>query len=519
MSAARPAGHRPNFLFVFCDQLRPDALQSLGAHPPLRTPVQDELAAQGVRFAHCYTPNPVCVPAREAVITGRWGHRYGCLDNGAPRPGAAVPTFPRLLHEAGYVTFAAGKQHFRPVRDHRGYGRLLLSEGQPAYRQDDDYLLYLRDRGYGHVAAPGGPRGTAYYLPRESPLPAALHITPWTAERCAELIRANRNRPFLATAAFFKPHPPFDPPRRYWDRYPPDGVRLPLPGAGDEPDDYLRVQNHSKTMLAPDEARVRAVRAAYYALVEQLDDAIGLLMQTLRDCGVLDNTVVIVSADHGELLGEHGAWGKRSFYEGSGAVPLLMHWPDGLPRGAVRRTPVSTLDLFPTIAALAGLALPGPVDGQSLLAAARDGVAPGRPGVAAEFGSDRTLKLMWRWQESADGADGGDSHRQWKYVWLANGGREQLFELTSDPHEVRNRAAEERGRCDWARGQLASWCADTDFPQALAESPADGREHRLRSYPFETLPLGNVRGQRPAWPGRDPDFVGEPADTAAAESL
>src|SRR5207249_8787202 len=165
------ANPRPNFLFVFCDQLRGDALGSLGTLPPLRTPAMDDLAARGVRFASCYTPNPVCVPAREAVITGRWAHRFGCLENGGARPDAGVPTFPRLLHEAGYVTFSAGKQHFRPLRDHRGYGRLLLSEGQPAFRQDDDYLLFLRDHGYGHVTTPGGRRGPYYYFPHESPLP------------------------------------------------------------------------------------------------------------------------------------------------------------------------------------------------------------------------------------------------------------------------------------------------------------------------------------------------------------
>jgi arylsulfatase A-like enzyme len=502
--ARRPAG-RPNVLLIFCDQLRPDALGSLGTQAPLRTPVQDELAAGAVRFAHAYTPNPVCVPAREAVLTGRWGHRFGCTDNGDPRAGAGVPTFPRLLHEAGYVTFAVGKQHFHPVRAHRGYGRLLLSEGQPAHRQDDDYLLYLRDRGYGHVAAPGGPRGTLYYAPRESPLPPELHITRWTAEQCAALIRANRNRPFLATAAFFKPHPPFDPPRLYWDRYPPRSVSLPPPGApapgpaplpppgaGPEPDDFLRVQNHSKTMLAPDEARVRAVRSAYYALVEQLDDAIGLLLQTLRDCALLDHTLVIVSADHGELLGDHGAWGKRSFYEGAGAVPLLLHWPDGLPPATVRRTPVSTIDLFATIAGAAGVAPPGPLDGLDLLPLAREGAAPERPGVGAEFGRDRTRKLMWRWEE------GGS---QWKYVWLANGGRQQLFDLAADPLELRDLAAEEGRRCEEAHRRLAAWCRVTDFPGALAS----GGE-RLAEYPFEALPLGQVRGGPPAWPARDPDF-------------
>jgi len=498
--AAKP--NRPNIVFIFCDQLRPDALGALGTLPPLRTPVMDELVSDGVRFAHCYTPNPVCVPAREAIITGRWAHRYRCMENGGPRPGADVPTFPGLLHEAGYATFGAGKQHFRPVREHRGYGRLELSEGQPAYRQDDEYLLFLHNRGHGHLTQPGGLRGLDYYTPRESPLPPELHITPWTAQRAASFIRANRNRPFLCTAGFFKPHPPFDPPRTYWDRYPPDGVTLPVPGRPDEEDAFLPVQNRSKNQDAPDEARTRAIRAAYYALVEQIDDAIGAILQTLRDCNLLKNTVVIVSADHGELLGDHGAWGKRSFYEPSVGVPLIAHWPAGLPGGAVRDMPVSTIDLFPTLMEIAGITPPPNLDGRSLIHAARSGTALDRPGIAAEYGSDRTFKLMWRWRDQ-DAPTVGMKHgaTQWKYVWLANGGREQLFDLTSDPHEQHNLASTDSARCAAAHQQLVAWCRQTAFDTALLAPD------RLTALPFQPLALGDVKPQLPVWPARDPDFA------------
>lgn len=496
-------------LFIFADQLRADALGCLGTQPPLRTPVLDELVTGGIRFASCATPNPVCVPAREAIVTGQWAHRFGCMENGGPRPDAALPTFPRAFHEAGYVTYAAGKQHFRPVREHRGYGRMLLSEGMPAFRQDDDYLLDLRDAGYGHIAEPGGRRGPAYYLPQESPLPAELHVTAWTAQCCAAFIRANRNRPFFCTASFFKPHPPFDPPRAYWQRYPAETVLVPPealsgPDAVAQEDDFLRVQNHGKSMDAPDEARVRAVRSAYYALVEQIDDAIGLLLQTLRDCALLDNTIVVLSADHGELLGDHGCWGKRSFFEGSVNVPLLVHWPDGAPRGAVRTDPVSTIDLFPTFASLAGIAAPAALDGLDLTAAIQRGAAPERAGVASEYGSGRAFKLMWRWQEPGSGETALQSGRgrQWKYVWLANGGREQLFDLAADPYERHNLAAADPQRCGQGHAALVDWCRETGFQQALDDG------ERLASVPFEPLPLGRVNEQRPAWPARDPDFSG-----------
>jgi arylsulfatase len=469
----------------------------------------DGLAAGGVRFASCATPNPVCVPAREAVVTGRWAHRYGCMENGGPRAPADAPTFPRLLHEAGYATFAAGKQHFHPVRDHRGYGRMLLSEGQPAYRQDDDYLLSLRDSGYGHVTMPGGRRGDYYYVPQESPLPPEHHMTPWTARRAVEFIRANRNRPFLCTVAFFKPHPPFDPPRPYWDRYPPQSVTLPIPRRDDEEDDFLRPQNRSKSIDHADEARTRAIRSAYYALVEQIDEGIGAIVQALRDGGILDNTLIAISADHGELLGDHGGWGKRSFYEGSVTVPLLMHWPAGLPAGAVRQSPASTVDLFPTFLAAAGIQPPADLDGLNLLPAARDGALPDRPGVPAEYGDDRAFKLMWRWDEPAgsggSAASASSTAHRWKYVWHDNGGREQLFDLAADPEERENLAAANPARCHQAHSALAEWCARTDFNSAV------GPDRRLVSMPFEPFPLGEVKERQPAWVARDPDFNANPA--------
>jgi len=489
----------------------------------------DDLAARGVRFSAAYTPNPVCVPAREAVVTGRWGHRYSCLENGGAgephggavladgvrrtravggRASAAVPTFPRLLHESGYATFAAGKQHFRPVRDHRGYGRMELSEGQPAFRQDDEYLLFLRDRGYGYLTQPGGPRGPDYYVPHESVLPDDLHITAWNAQCCAAFIRANHNRPFFCTAGFFKPHPPFDPPRSYWDRYPAESVTLPHVGpadtAPDAPlDNFLLSQNRGKNIDAPDEARTRSVRSAYYALVEQIDDGIALMLDTLRASGILDNTVVVVSADHGELLGDHRAWGKRSFYEGSACVPMLISWPVGLPSGVVRYAPISTLDLFPTFLSAAGVSVPEApdfLDGLDLLPYARDGVLPDRPGVVSEYGQARRFKLMWRWHEPGLNGQARAQARAWKYVWLANGGREQLFDLTADPHELHNLAGSDSARCQQAHAHLADWCRATDFASALAP---DGR---LLSMPFEPIPLGEVNKQAPSWPARDPDF-------------
>ncbi|CAA9287203.1 MAG: Choline-sulfatase [uncultured Chloroflexi bacterium] len=254
--------------------------------------------------------------------------------------------------------------------------------------------------------------------------------------------------------------------------------------------------------------------------MEQIDEGIGAIVRALRDGGILDNTLIVISADHGELLGDHGGWGKRSFYEGSVTVPLLMHWPAGLPGGAIRQAPVSTVDVFPTFLAAAGIQVTSSanlpdapkgwvgLDGLNLLPAARDGALPDRPGIAAEYGSGRTFKLMWRWDETAPSGGPGSADHRWKYVWLANGGREQLFDLAADPEERQNLASTDTGRCRQAHDALAHWCTQTDFDNAL---DTDGR---LISVPFEPFPLGQVKERQPAWVSRDPDFNAEPAATA-----
>ncbi|MGH2355104.1 MAG: sulfatase-like hydrolase/transferase, partial [Chloroflexota bacterium] len=167
-----PQSQRPNFLLIMCDQLRADCISADDrAWPGVSTPNIDRIAQRGVRFRRAYTEVPVCVPARVNVLTGLHAHQLGIMDN-QPTPGPEVPTLPGLLTDLGYFTAAIGKMHFRPPRNHYGFQRMLLSEEIPRYRVDDEYLLYLRDRGYGHVLEPHGLRHEQYYQPQVSQLPA-----------------------------------------------------------------------------------------------------------------------------------------------------------------------------------------------------------------------------------------------------------------------------------------------------------------------------------------------------------
>ena len=479
---------RPNILLLMCDQLRADGLGAAG-HPLVRTPNIDRLAASGVQFTRAYTESPVCVPARINALTGLHSWQAGVFDNG-PSPAHTVPTLGTLLTEQGYFTQAVGKMHFRPPRNHVGFQRMWLSEEIPTYRDDDEFLQYLREQGYGHVGEPHGQRHELYYQPQVSVLPEEHHTTAWTADRTVDFIARNRNRPFFCFTSFIKPHPPWDPPHPYATLYDPATVPMPVRRASErEPvDTHLLVQNHGKGVDDPDDDLIRLIRARYYGLISHIDRNVGKIINALDEYGLTERTLIVFISDHGELLGDHYAWGKRSFYEGSARVPFLVSWPGRLPAGETREHFVSGCDLLPTFLAAAGAAdaVPADVTGQNLLPLCADAATPGRAALAGQFASDRLMKLMLRWDD-------------WKYCYFANGGRQQLFNLRDDPHELADRAGQHPALCREARKRLVQ-C----FRAARHQAALDDAGNALRAYPFAQLPLGQINRQHAVWPRNEP---------------
>ena len=365
---------RPNILLLFADQHRGDVLGCAG-DPVVRTPALDRLANEGTRFARAYTPSPVCVPARFALLTGRYPHRNGCTDNGDPM-NPKLPTIPGLLGEAGYQTLGVGKMHFHPVRGPFGFQKLLLSEEIPANPDQDEFLRDLIAAGFSHVHEPHGVRSELYYIPQVSQLPAHLHTTWWTADRTIDFLRQrNRNRPFFVWTSFIKPHPPFDPPVP-WNKLYRDW-EMPLPPERPKASGlitwHMRFQNHYKRRDAgTDENLLRALRAAYYASVSFVDYNIQRILDELERQGELDNTLIVYAADHGELLGDYGSFGKRCFYDPSARVPLIVRWPEKFEPGHVCQAPASLVDLLPTFLSAAGLEWEKlDVDGEPLQRVAR----------------------------------------------------------------------------------------------------------------------------------------------------
>jgi arylsulfatase len=490
-----PRTDRPNVLLITSDQMRADVLGSYG-NPVCRTPHLDALAASGVCFKHAYTPNPICVPARATITTGTYSHKAtGSKNNGGLIRADQVKLAAHFA-AAGYETYACGKLHYVPYAP-PGRPRLLhgfqhcdltesgrlVNQFDPLCRQRglEDYIDYLADVGWGGYSRAHGV-GNNDVRPCPSPLPAEHHVEHWVADRAItrlrEHLRERRDRPFLIWASFPKPHSPYDPPIEYAHLYDP---RTIPPPAGDEsmlanrnPEiEYTRV-THAQDSLSP--AARRVIKAYYYALVTFHDEQVGRVLAALDEAGVADRTIVVYTADHGDLLGDFGGYFKCTFLEGSARVPFLIRLPekgdiphfceapfgeDGVrprrrdikgsdpilpsgplgagneecpsfPAGAVRRQLVGLQDILPTLAALTGCPLPQPVDGLDLTAALASDAAPTRD---LFYGQCCDAP-----EQSAMVCDG-----RWKYCYAQWGATEELYDLAADPQELVNLAAGPQG--------------------------------------------------------------------------
>lgn len=414
---------RPNILLLFTDQQRHDTIAALG-NPIIKTPSLDRLAREGTAFTQAFTPSPVCMPARCALVTGLPPHRSGCVDNhGMP---FHLPSFMRGLRDAGYQTHGVGKMHFDP--DHRhpwGFeSRDLSEEGH----DDTDFHAHLEAAGYGHVLEANGLRGEYYYIPQPSQLPERLHETRWIGDRSvAFLERRDRSRPFFLWSSFIKPHPPFENPAPWNRLY--RSAEMPAPHKPANFEEALcfwnHVQNRYKYRDGGDDTHLmRTLRAAYYGCISFVDQQIGRVLAALGD--ELDNTLVLFSSDHGELLGDYGCVGKRCMLDAACRIPLIARWPGRFVAGTRCDRPVTLLDVFPTFQKAAGVAAwRGCEEGDDLVSIA-DG-RTGRDHVFSQFSTDHAGLYM-----ITDG--------RWKYIYSAADKREWLYDRHTDPGESHNKA-------------------------------------------------------------------------------
>lgn len=441
---------RPHILFITTDQQRGDCL-SCDGHPVLETPYLDELASRGCRFTHAYSAVPSCVPARTAMLTGmdQWNH--GLLSMPKVEYREFPATLPGELTRAGYQTRAVGKMHFKPQRAHYGFEHMILDESS---RRDPGFISDYHQWFDGAKQGPYGYRdhsvGWNSWMARPTHLPEHLHPTHWTA---AEAIRFLHHRdpvrPFFMWLSFARPHSPYDAPKVYFDRY--DGhPDIPLPVVGDWAArfDQPTADTDAQWGRRP-ERDVRRARAGYYGNINFIDDQIGLVLYELRKLGpeIAQNTLVVFTSDHGDMIGDHHRWRKSCAYEGAARIPFLIAYPESwdLPRGEVYEQPIELRDVMPTLLDAAGVEIPESVDGRSLLDIARGEAADWREFIQGEHVRNDDMAMQY----VTDGKE--------KFVWLFRTGKEQFFDLVQDPLECRNLAGQpgEAKRIDRWRRRLA----------------------------------------------------------------
>ncbi len=493
---AEKIAETPNILFMMVDQMRADYMACAG-NSWIQTPGLDRLAAEGTRFSQCVTPVPVCMAARHTFMTGQRCATHGRFGNNMPDPDPLHYTLMQLLGFAGYRTQAVGKMHFRPVRRHHGFHRMELMEEIPDYRQDDEYLMYLKENGYGHKREVHGVRNMLYHLPQVSVIPEEHHGNTWVADRTIDFLSENRDKPFFCWSSWIAPHPPWNAPEPFASMYANEDMPLPINYDRDIetiPPQKRGIVNFADMGYAPSE-RLQRVKALYSGSISHIDKGVGRILRALDELGLAENTLVVFTSDHGEMLGDNGQWQKSSPNEASACVPLLARLPGRLDAGAVRDDLVSLLDLMPTMLDVAGVDYPGEpaLPGDSLLGLEGGGLAEKREDYVTEHGRAPNRWLSLR-------------GHTWKYnYWMADGW-EELYDLDNDPNELNNLLlgdvnAANRECADAMRAKLTEWESVHGFEDSLDKNGA--LKNFGRPAPDHTR-MG-TNNQFPRWVPRLPD--------------
>ncbi len=439
---------RPNILLILTDQQRFDTIAALG-NPHIKTPALDRLCHEGVAFTSAYSPSPVSVPARCSMHYGQYPMRTRCYENRFAMP-TDRPSFMQMLTEAGYRTHGVGKCHFTPDKYAlRGFQSREIQEEVPR-RDSDDYTHWLEVQGWGELPEPHGVRGEMYYVPQVSQLPQRWHPTQWVGDRSVAFIEQQRegDRPWFLFSSYVHPHPPFAPPGPWHKLY--RSFNLPLPHV---PDNWASLQTyinrHQNRYKYRDQGidrhLVRNMKAHYYACISFIDYQIGRLLEALAATGQFQNTLILFTSDHGELLGDYNCFGKRSMHDSCARIPLLAALPGRFDGGGRCDRPASLVDIMPTVLAAAG------VDGGGL---ALDGVD------LAALGDGRTGRTaVYAQHEVAGKATYTVVTEDWKYAYSAPDQQEYLFARKADPGESRNCAGDSAAQTILAqlRAQTLGW--------------------------------------------------------------
>jgi choline-sulfatase len=407
---------------MICTDHWPGALLGRAGHPVIQTPTLDQLADAGTRFTRAYTECPVCIPARRTLMTGTTPRTHGDRVYSATMRMPEVPTLAQCFREAGYQAYAVGKMHVYPQRDRVGFDDVILAEeGRLQYRVIDDYQTWLGERGYpGREFAHGMCNND--YISRPWHLPEDAHVTNWaTREMCRMIRRRDPTRPGLFYLSYCHPHPPLVPLQAYLDLYRDVEIDSPCQGDWTDDDTHAIARRHNQDGRY-NEDMIRAARRAFYALCTHIDHQLRLVIGTLREQHMLGNTIILFTSDHGDMLGNHGMWAKRVFYENAANVPMILVGAGSeLGHHVEDDRLVGLADVMPTLLELAGIDVPETVEGRSMVSGDR------REWLYGEINTDHDASRMV-------------TDDRYKLIWYPVGNRVQLFDIQSDPRELRDLA-------------------------------------------------------------------------------
>ncbi len=415
---------KPNVLLICVEHWSGRRIGALG-HPIL-TPTLNQLIENGTVYTNAYATTPTCIPARRELMTGTFSPTHGDRVFNEKLRMPDLPVMAQTFREAGYQAYAVGKLHVYPQRDRIGFDDVILDEEGRHHLglRKDDYEMFVSEQGYpGQEFAHG--MGSNDYCARPWHLPESLHHTNWTVREMSRfIVRRDPTRPSFWYVSFSAPHPPLVPPVDYWNMYQCLEIDEPIMGEWTQDIEsmpYALRQRRERIGSYSDE-EIRIARRALYAMSTHVDHQIRLLIGLLREEGLLEETIIMFTADHGDMLGNHGQFAKDMFYEDSAKIPMILvpqakHPSTG--KGIRDDRLAAHADVFPTLLDLCGISIPSTVEGRSLVGEC------GHSFLYGEHWENIYATRMVRDQ-------------RYKLIYYPVGNRRQLFDLHEDPDEMRD---------------------------------------------------------------------------------
>jgi arylsulfatase A-like enzyme len=428
--AAEPAARRPNLVILLADQLRYQSLGYAGDRRAI-TPRLDRLAAQGVSFRNYVVSTPVCAACRATLLTGKYASTTGMVINEL-RLNPNQDCLGHVLTAAGYETSYLGKWHLwaNELGGHGKIGNAFTPPGPYRLGFDGFWAAYnFNHQNYSE----------RYF--RDTPEPH--RIDGYGPDQFTDLAiarlgaHARSGKPFALVLSYSPPHDPWDAgnvPKAWYDKF--RGVDFPLPETWqDRPDPRMDRNAEPQRWLSFWKPRLPEFMRVYYAMTANLDWNVGRILDSLRELGIDDNTIVVFTSDHGEQFGAHGRVFKMTFYDESARVPLLVRWPAKIPAGRVSEACMASADLMPTLLGLAGLRIPSQVEGMDLAAEAL-----GKPGPLPEFAFLQGMGHTCSWSDGFEWRALRD--KQFTYAVYRSDGKEILIDNVADPRQAKDLSAD-----------------------------------------------------------------------------